>query len=338
MFQNHVRWFQENRVAGIVAEIEGNKKYDWLRSYYPVGIYNYDKLDRPIFYERLGLLDIKGVLGKFSAEEALRYFIYLHERLEIAFAEARRRTGKPIDNAFIVEDLTGLGFAALYKPGLDLIHTAQSISQDQYPETAGRVVIINTPKVFTFIWGIIKPWIDENTLSKVEILGYEFKEQMGAAVAKELLPKEWGGSCATPLQKGGSVGFTGNNVTLIAQLTSCGLRRGGESNLDRTLTVSSSHEVVVDVVPDTWISYQFSTAEHDIGFGIVFGPSRETVLPLARYDCHTDPCQGRFQARKAGKYTLMFDNSFSMFRSKQLTYKVFVQAPGDQTMIDAPAI
>eukprot|EP00004_Rigifila_ramosa_P001026 TRINITY_DN1100_c0_g1_i1.p3 TRINITY_DN1100_c0_g1~~TRINITY_DN1100_c0_g1_i1.p3 ORF type:complete len:143 (-),score=31.06 TRINITY_DN1100_c0_g1_i1:54-482(-) len=142
---------------------------------------------------------------------------------------------------------------------------------------------------------------------------------MGAAVAKELLPKEWGGSCATPLQKGGSVG-------------------GGESNLDRTLTVSSSHEVVVDVVPDTWISYQFSTAEHDIGFGIVFGPSRETVLPLARYDCHTDPCQGRFQARKAGKYTLMFDNSFSMFRSKQLTYKVFVQAPGDQTMIDAPAI
>jgi len=38
----------------------------------------------------------------------------------------------------------------------------------------GRMFIINAPMLFTGVWAIIKPWIDEKTRAKISIIGGGF--------------------------------------------------------------------------------------------------------------------------------------------------------------------
>jgi hypothetical protein len=41
------------------------------------------------------------------------------------------------------------------------------LSQDYYPEMMGKMIICNTPMLFSGIFHIIKGWIDEKTRKKI---------------------------------------------------------------------------------------------------------------------------------------------------------------------------
>lgn len=72
---------------------------------------------------------------------------------------------------------------------------ASSIGQDRYPETMGKFYIINAPWAFSAVWSIIKPWLDEVTVKKINILGSSYQDELIRQIGKENLPKEFGGSC-----------------------------------------------------------------------------------------------------------------------------------------------
>lgn len=38
--------------------------------------------------------------------------------------------------------------------------------------------IINAPMLFSGIWTVIKPWIDEKTRNKISIIGSSYKEKL----------------------------------------------------------------------------------------------------------------------------------------------------------------
>ena len=73
---------------------------------------------------------------------------------------------------------------------------AASIGQDRYPECMGKFYIINAPWAFSAVWGIIRPWLDEVTVSKIDILSGGYKEKLLAQIDAENLPKEFGGTCS----------------------------------------------------------------------------------------------------------------------------------------------
>ena len=72
---------------------------------------------------------------------------------------------------------------------------AAAIGQDRYPEIMGKFYIINAPWAFSAIWGIIKVWLDEVTVSKIDIIGSQYKDKLLAQIPAENLPKEFGGTC-----------------------------------------------------------------------------------------------------------------------------------------------
>jgi hypothetical protein len=59
----------------------------------------------------------------------------------------------------------------------------------------GQLLIINAPSSFTFIWGIIKPWLAKETVEKVDILGSNYREVLLDVVDAENLPEILGGTC-----------------------------------------------------------------------------------------------------------------------------------------------
>lgn len=73
-----------------------------------------------------------------------------------------------------------------------------NIGQNYYPECMGKFYIINAPYLFSTVWSFIKPWLDEVTVAKIEILGSSYKDKLLLQIPKENLPKEFGGDCQCP--------------------------------------------------------------------------------------------------------------------------------------------
>ncbi|VVC95382.1 unnamed protein product [Leptidea sinapis] len=123
-----------------------------------------------------------------------------------------------------------------------------------------------------------------------------------------------------------------------------------------TLTVAHGETVTVRVPTHSTanaICWEFATDYYDIGFGLYFewskSPTTEVtihvsedpemgrgkhlvvhtrpmvslVVPIYRRDCHTEVYAGSHTYPGEGVYLLKFDNTYSLWRSKTLYYKVY---------------
>merc|ERR1712240_494726 len=95
--------------------------------------------------------------------------------------------------------------------------------------------------------------------------------------------------------------------------------------------------------------WEFATDSYDIGFGLFFewddpedtpdndgdaesggrgllvdnGPPTSCIIPIYRRDCHEEVYAGSHTYPRQGIYQLKFDNSYSLWRSKTLYYRVY---------------
>ncbi|KIJ41507.1 hypothetical protein M422DRAFT_255416 [Sphaerobolus stellatus SS14] len=59
----------------------------------------------------------------------------------------------------------------------------------------GKSYIINVPYLFSTIWSFVKPWLDEITVSNIDILGRNYKKRLLDQISAENLPKDLDGLC-----------------------------------------------------------------------------------------------------------------------------------------------
>ena len=91
-------------------------------------------------------------------------------------------------------DLHNVGLGQFYKVK-DYVMQAAAIGQDRYPESMGKFYIVNAPYLFSTLWSIIKGWLDEVTVSKIHILGKDYRKELLEQIPAENLPKDLGGTC-----------------------------------------------------------------------------------------------------------------------------------------------
>uniref|UniRef100_A0A8C9VDX2 Golgi resident protein GCP60 n=1 Tax=Scleropages formosus TaxID=113540 RepID=A0A8C9VDX2_SCLFO len=122
---------------------------------------------------------------------------------------------------------------------------------------------------------------------------------------------------------------------------------------DSVITVGRGEVVTVRVPTHqegSYLFWEFATDHYDIGFGVYFewtdsanrtrvvwdGPSEEEkakknaskpqvdeIVPVYRRDCHEEVYAGSHQYPGRGVYLLKFDNSYSLWRSKTVYYRVY---------------
>ena len=86
----------------------------------------------------------------------------------------------------------GIGFT---NKCLKYIKVSSKLTQDYFPETMGKMYVINASTVFSFIWSLVKPFIDEKTAKKIHVYEDDYLDDLLNDVDKENLPKFLGGSC-----------------------------------------------------------------------------------------------------------------------------------------------
>ena len=103
-----------------------------------MGYYFTDKLGRPIYIERTGLVNPKKLLEYADEKTILTYFIQSYEKtLNVVFPACTKIAGKRIDRTLTIIDLKGLSLTRVGKQIYDMMQKTSAVAQNYYPEVLG---------------------------------------------------------------------------------------------------------------------------------------------------------------------------------------------------------
>ncbi|KIK60005.1 hypothetical protein GYMLUDRAFT_44015 [Collybiopsis luxurians FD-317 M1] len=188
------KWRKEFGVDDIVKNFDFPEKEE-VDKYYPQFYHKMDKDGRPIYIEQLGKLDFKALYACTTQDRLLKCLVWEYEKfLTSRLPACSAAVGHPVETSCPILDLKDVSLSNFFWVK-DYVMAASSIGQDRYPECMGKFYIINAPWLFSGVWMIIKPWLDEVTVAKIAILGKDYKDTLLAQIPKENLPKELGGGC-----------------------------------------------------------------------------------------------------------------------------------------------
>eukprot|EP00744_Colponema_vietnamica_P001094 GILI01001849.1.p1 GENE.GILI01001849.1~~GILI01001849.1.p1 ORF type:complete len:305 (+),score=85.90 GILI01001849.1:103-1017(+) len=195
MFINYINWRRTTGVDEIVRNFDF-PQLDEVKRCYPHTHHKVDKFGRPIYIEQIGRLDIKKLFEVTTPEQMLNYFVWSYERmLTTKFPACSQVAQRRIETSLTILDLNGASTKLWSSKVYNFVKSASSIAQDYYPEMLGKMFIVNAPMLFSGIWNLIKPMLDEKTRNKITIVGSGYKDKLLALVDAENLPDFLGGTC-----------------------------------------------------------------------------------------------------------------------------------------------
>lgn len=146
----------------------------------------------------MGLLDIKSLYSVTTTERQLKRLVYEYEKfINERLPACSKAVGHPVETSCTILDLDNVSISNFYRVK-DYVMQAASIGQDRYPESMGKFYIINAPWTFSVVWNIVKPWLDEVTVAKIDIQGASYKDTLLKQIDEENLPVVFGGKCNCP--------------------------------------------------------------------------------------------------------------------------------------------
>jgi len=171
-----------------------------LKRFYPHTQRGFDRKNRPILFERNGRTDVNAVFLMTTKETLINYHWWTMETaLDELFTEA---STKFTDNKYTtistcaILDFDNLGLTHCSSKMLDLVKMFIALDNVCYPETLGKMLVVNAPWIAVNTWQIVKSWLDPRTQNKIEIIGSgpESIKRLHELISPEYLPKEFGGT------------------------------------------------------------------------------------------------------------------------------------------------
>ncbi|KAJ3046436.1 cytosolic factor, phosphatidylinositol/phosphatidylcholine transfer protein, partial [Quaeritorhiza haematococci] len=166
MFLDAEQWRDSFGVENIVQTFAFPEIVE-VRGIYPRFYHKTDKMGRPVYIEQLKHMDAKKLWGITHPDRMMKHYVREYEKLlRYRFSACSAQTGTKIEQGCTILDLKGVQmhqFAQVNK----IINQVSVIAQNYYPETLGKMFIINAPVLFTTVWAIVKGWLDENTVQKI---------------------------------------------------------------------------------------------------------------------------------------------------------------------------
>ncbi|KAL6574364.1 hypothetical protein OROHE_001268 [Orobanche hederae] len=202
MWANMLKWRKSFGTDSIMQDLDF-KELDKVQQYYPHGYHGVDKDGRPVYIEILGMLDVEMLLQVTTLERFVKYQVQEFEKsLAIRFPACSAAANRHIDSSTTILDVGGLGLMSLTGPVTEFIRTVQKIDSENYPETLHRMFIINSGPGFRLIWNIIKPLLDPETSSKIQVLDSKYQGKLLETIDGSELPDFLGGSCSCDTEGG----------------------------------------------------------------------------------------------------------------------------------------
>jgi hypothetical protein len=142
----------------------------------------------------LGRIDPAALRAVTTEDRMVKFHVQEYERCaKVIFPVCSWLSRRQIDQTFGIMDVKGVGLSHLTGEVKRLLSVLTKYDQDNYPEMLGRIVIINAPVVFKAVWGLVKPYLNPRTISKIAICGSDYLPELLEYVDADNLPEWLGG-------------------------------------------------------------------------------------------------------------------------------------------------
>lgn len=196
-FSDAENWRKQHGVDNLyntfdVDEFESSKRF------YPRWTGRRDKNGLPLYVYRIASLNvIQKELDSVPPQRRYQRIVALYEfMLRFAFPLCSHlphpSPTTPISSAVSIIDLKDVSLGSIWSLRSHL-QEASRLGTDNYPETLGTIVVVNSPAFFPTVWGWVKGWFDEGTQKKVHVLGKDPGPRLRELVNVQDLPKVYGG-------------------------------------------------------------------------------------------------------------------------------------------------
>ncbi|CAG8514613.1 1368_t:CDS:1 [Paraglomus brasilianum] len=194
MFIDCEKWRKEFGVENLVKTFDYTEHNEVMK-YYPRYYHKTDKEGRPIYVEEIGNIDIKALYKITTPERQIQNLVVEYEKLAAYRLPAcSARHGKMIETSCTILDLKGVSLRS-FSSVFGYVKQASAIGQNYYPERMGKFFIINAPMLFSSVWSLVKPMLDEVTAAKIVILGSKYEKVLLEYIDADSLPTKFGGRC-----------------------------------------------------------------------------------------------------------------------------------------------
>ncbi|GMH55555.1 hypothetical protein TL16_g01935 [Triparma laevis f. inornata] len=180
-------WRKRENVDTII--LQPHAYYREIKKCYPHFYCRTDLSNQQIaYYERPGYLELKR-LEEIGVPTMVWHYTFQIEfcwtYMSMAGEETRTLSGVDVDNVGLY-DLKGVV--------KEFLGAISKISQEHYPERAGKICVLNAPSWFSMLWNVIKLTLHPNTQKKVFILSASAaKKTMKTLIEHSSVPVEYGG-------------------------------------------------------------------------------------------------------------------------------------------------
>jgi len=272
-----------------------------------------------VMYERIGLVNPK-LADLIPMDVLLRHHLYNVEIME-------RENRKVVENngfsagTILIENLEDLGASHLYGKVVKLISGIAARDEVSNPEAVRKIYIVNPPGIFSVVWSIMKPFIEERTQAKFAFgTSKEFKEEWEKIIGLENLPKSLGGSASWELP------IAGNSIK--------GLVPTQMSNIDIPRRGSHIFEIAVKSGQNLNVEFLVKSGK-DIGFALFIKTGtdikskndRKEVdeYKIKKIDEELTPFHCRVEVKEDTTFIAYFDNTDSPMLGRDLAILSYVQ-------------
>ncbi|KAK7406249.1 hypothetical protein VNO78_07872 [Psophocarpus tetragonolobus] len=195
MFQNYLQWRKEFRVDMLPKEFNFTE-YDEVKKCYPHGYHGVDKYGRPMYIERIGMVDLNKMGQVTTFERFIKHHVSEQEKtLKVRYPACSLAAKRHVATTTSILDVNGVGMSNFSKPARYLFMEIQKIDSCYYPETLNQLFIINAGSGFRMLWKAVKTFLDERTVAKIKVLGSNYLSVLLEAIEPSNLPTFLGGNC-----------------------------------------------------------------------------------------------------------------------------------------------
>ena len=297
--------------AAPLADVLGGLAYDELHFLHAKAYFPYpDRRGRPVYVERTGGADadLLAALTSLDVLEA-HHIVSMEVDVRNLYALASAAAGAPVTAQTTILDFAGMSLKLANANSRAYVQKMSALDTAAYPETLGRLLIINAPSYFNVAWAMVRGFLDPATVAKISILGgpAEWQPVLRELIDPDRTPTEYGGTLVVP------GGLFPAASTQRAQLAA-----------GKTLAVETPAAAAGAAVRIKWLA-----RPGDVKWGVAFrragAPAGAPLLELAPTaafpDCDKKWIAASFVAPEAGAFVSTWNNSAGWY-AREILHRV----------------